>query len=179
MDLTEHRYADEERLRLYCYGVAGVVGVMMAYVMGMKSDRAISHAADMGRAMQMTNIARDVADDFALGRVYLPATWLREVGLSADEVMDTGRRKDLALVVGRLLNWADEHYARGFGGIQFLSKRSALTIAVAAEVYRSIGSVIRKRGERAWDTRSHTTRFQKMLASGRGVSKWLQFQGGV
>ncbi|HKJ61756.1 MAG TPA: squalene/phytoene synthase family protein, partial [Hyphomicrobiales bacterium] len=80
MDVEERHYGTLEDTLSYCYHVAGVVGVMMAMIMGVRDSETLDRASDLGIAFQITNIARDVMDDVALGRVYLPAQWLREEG---------------------------------------------------------------------------------------------------
>ncbi len=86
MDLTKDRYATFAELDLYCYRVAGVVGLMLTPVLGCTDARAASHAADLGRAMQLTNILRDVREDLERGRVYLPAEELRAFGLTEEDL---------------------------------------------------------------------------------------------
>ncbi|MGZ3447570.1 MAG: phytoene/squalene synthase family protein, partial [Myxococcaceae bacterium] len=86
MDVAGHRYRSFADLELYCYRVAGTVGLMMASVLGTSDPRAAGPAADLGRAMQLTNILRDVREDLARGRVYLPEDELAAFGLSRDDL---------------------------------------------------------------------------------------------
>ena len=76
MDVRATQYASLKELLLYCYRVAGTVGLMMAHVMGLRDEAALKHAADLGIAMQLTNIARDIVEDASMGRIYLPSPWL-------------------------------------------------------------------------------------------------------
>src|ERR1051325_6811727 len=78
MDARGTRYTTLKELLLYCYRVAGTVGLMMTHVMGVRDQRALRNATDLGIAMQLTNIARDIIEDAAIGRIYLPLAWLRE-----------------------------------------------------------------------------------------------------
>src|SRR5262245_29730545 len=78
MDARGTRYNSLKELLLYCYRVAGTVGLMMSHVMGLRDENALKHAADLGIGMQLTNIARDIREDAAMGRIYLPLTWLQE-----------------------------------------------------------------------------------------------------
>src|SRR5690606_24146896 len=80
MDAAGHRYEDAADLRLYCFRVAGVVGLMMSHVMGLADERALADAARLGIAMQLTNICRDVREDWARGRLYLPRALLERAG---------------------------------------------------------------------------------------------------
>ena len=86
MDARGVRYATLQELLLYCYRVAGTVGLMMAHVMGLRDERALRNAADLGIAMQLTNIARDIIEDADMGRIYLPSAWLKEAGIEPSEI---------------------------------------------------------------------------------------------
>ena len=154
MDVAAYRYQALPDTLLYCYRVAGVVGVMMAYVMGVREPVALQRAADLGIAFQLTNIARDVLDDARLGRCYLPAAWLAEVGIPPGAHADEAQRERLVSVVERLLAEADRYYASALQGLQSLPFRSAWAVATALGVYREIGDVVRARGTRAWDQRA-------------------------
>jgi 15-cis-phytoene synthase len=168
MDLEGRRYPGMEDLFLYCYHVAGTVGLMMAHVMGVRDAATLRRAADLGIALQMTNIARDVLDDARAGRVYLPLAWLAEAGVPADEVAEVRHRRGVACVVARLLTEADRYYQSGGHGLSHLSFRSAWAVAVARGVYREIGERVRRLGERAWDERVVVPRTRKLLEVGRG-----------
>jgi phytoene synthase len=154
MDVADHRYESLPDTLLYCYRVAGVVGVMMAYVMGVREPVALQRAADLGIAFQLTNIARDVLDDARLGRCYLPAAWLAEAGIPPGSHADEAWREQLLTVVQRLLAEADRYYASALQGLQSLPFRSAWAVATALRVYREIGDLLRERGARAWEQRA-------------------------
>jgi 15-cis-phytoene synthase len=85
-DLEQTRYATFEELAIYCYGVASTVGLMSMHILGYESDDAIPYAIKLGVALQLTNILRDVAEDWRRGRLYLPLDELAEFGLSEDDV---------------------------------------------------------------------------------------------
>lgn len=140
-------------LRLYCFRVAGVVGLMYAHIAGVSDAKALEHAVDLGIAMQLTNIARDVGDDARRGRVYLPRLWLREAGVDPEAVLDPARREALALVVGRLLDAAQACYRSGERGLVYLPWRAALAAAAASRIYAQIGRQVRAKGAAAWDER--------------------------
>jgi phytoene synthase len=154
MDVAGHRYHVLPDTLLYCYRVAGVVGVMMAYVMGVREAAALQRAADLGIAFQLTNIARDVLDDARLGRCYLPATWLAEAGIPPGAHAEPAHRERLPAVVARLLVEADRYYASAAQGLQYLPFRSAWAVGTALRVYREIGILVRARGSRAWERRA-------------------------
>ncbi len=172
MDVSARRYATLEDTLDYCWHVAGVVGVMMALVMGVKpGDLAtLRRAQDLGLAFQLTNIARDVMEDAANGRIYLPAGWLAEAGVPEGEITARPHRVAVFGVTQRLLAVAEPYYASAMAGLPALPLRSAWAIAAARGVYRQIGVIVGQRGARAWDTR----------ASSSGPMKaWLALQGGL
>jgi phytoene synthase len=163
MDVTNFRYRTIDETLLYCYRVAGVVGVMMALVMGVRDTRNLQRAADLGIAFQLTNIARDVVDDARNGRCYLPAEWLAEAGVPPDGIAQPEHRLAVAGVVRRLLTEADRYYQSADTGLQALTFRSGWAVATALGVYRDIGNIVRARGARAWDTRAVVGVPRKML----------------
>ena len=170
MDVEAHAYRTLDDVLLYAFHVAGVVGVMMAEVMGVRDGATLQRACDLGLAFQLTNIVRDVIEDAQNGRVYLPADWLAEEGLRSEptEVADPANRAALAQVAERLLATADRYYASARDGLPDLRLRSAWAIASARGVYRAIGRVVRRRGARAWDRRPGTSTAAKLLLLGRG-----------
>lgn len=147
---------------LYAYHVAGVVGLMMARVMGVRHTETLRRAADLGIAFQLTNIARDVAEDAANGRIYLPQNWLAAAGITAERVDDPLSRVALANVTANLLDVADDYYRSALYGIADLPFRSAVAIAAARSVYRAIGTTVRQRKAAAWDRRASVPKAHKM-----------------
>ncbi len=93
MDVDEERYRTLDELLVYCWRVAGVVGVMMARIMGVRDEAVLDRASDLGLAFQLTNIARDVVDDAVAGRVYLPLDWLTQEGLEVADLTDPRRAR--------------------------------------------------------------------------------------
>jgi 15-cis-phytoene synthase len=131
--------ADEAALLEYASLVAGSVGEMMARTLGVNDPDAIQPARDLGVAMQLTNIARDVFEDANAKRIYLPATWLGRLDLQALASGDKAVAAELAPVLARLLALADSYYLRGRAGLHFLPRRARLGIGVAARLYQAIG----------------------------------------
>ena len=162
MDARDHVYRTEEDTLLYCYHVAGAVGIMMAMVMGVRDRATLLRACDLGIAFQLTNIARDVTADKDIDRIYLPATWLEDAGLTAENFCEPTNRKALFGVVSRLLDRADEHYDSAAHGLPALPYRCAWSIASARRIYRAIGTEVRNRGPNAWHARVTTTSSQKV-----------------
>jgi 15-cis-phytoene synthase len=135
-------------LEAYAARVAGSVGVMMTLVMGVNGRVALARACDLGVAMQLTNVARDVGADGALGRVYLPTSWLSDEGLSREEALRLASKKTfdprLACLTMRLLRRADLLYARAESGVSSLPADCRAAIFGARLVYADIGREIVK-----------------------------------
>lgn len=166
MDVEGRRYETVEELAAYCYGVAGAVGIMMALTLGVPpgEDDTLDRACDLGLAFQMTNIARDVAADARIGRVYLPADLLAREGLQAspEAVTDPANRTAVYRVVLALLDEADRYYRSAEAGIARLPFRRAWAIAAAASVYRAIGARRRAAGPDGLSRRVATGRAEKL-----------------
>jgi phytoene synthase len=162
MDVQDYRYQSIDDTLLYCYRVAGVVGLMMAKVMGAEAESTLDRACDLGLAFQLTNIARDIVEDAQIGRVYLPADWLAEVGVPADGVALPQHRAALATLAARLVDLAEPHYQSASQGLRDLPLRSAWSIATAHGIYRQIGVEVKARGPAAWDSRVSTSKGQKV-----------------
>jgi phytoene synthase len=157
MDVRDRAYASLDDTLNYAYHVAGVVGLMMAQIMGVSDPATLERACDLGIAFQLTNIARDVLPDADAGRIYLPADWLAQEGVSVFEVREPRHRMSVFNVVARLLDVADGYYESAADGIGYLPFRAAWAVATARRVYWSIGGVIRERRTAAWDKRAQTT----------------------
>jgi phytoene synthase len=162
MDAADVRYDTIDDTLRYCYHVAGVVGLMLASIMGARDDAVLERACDLGLAFQLTNIARDIVEDARIGRVYVPATWLREAGIPVAHVAHERYREALARVAARLVDHAEPYYDSAMDGVAALPLRSAWAIATARRVYRQIGIEVKRRGARAWDTRAGTSRATKL-----------------
>jgi phytoene synthase len=150
MDAAGHRYRTDSDLQLYCYRVAGVVGLMMSHVMGVARADALRSAADLGIAMQLTNICRDVREDWDRGRLYIPESLLAEVGAGwlpgrLGRPLPVAARAPLAACLARLLERADHAYRSGDAGLDALAPRCQLAIGAARRIYAAIGDVIAAR----------------------------------
>jgi len=148
---------------LYCYHVAGVVGVMMTYVMGVSDASVLRRAADLGIAFQLTNIARDVMDDASAGRCYLPQELLRNNGVPPEQIANPEYRASVVKVAKELLRVADRYYASAAEGVRALPLRAAWAICTARGVYRDIGEIVLAQGESAWQRRAVVSKSRKMF----------------
>ncbi len=139
-----------DALEAYAARVAAAVGAMMTLVMGVRERSALSRACDLGVAMQLTNVARDVGADAALGRMYLPTAWLEAEGLGRDEALRLARDEIFDPRIGRvtlrLLRRADALYARAETGIRALPSDARAAILGARLVYADIGREIAEHG---------------------------------
>ncbi|MEL6362660.1 MAG: phytoene/squalene synthase family protein [Pseudomonadota bacterium] len=178
MDIIPQEGMTMTDLLKYCYGVAGVVGVMMAIIMGVdREDRAtLERACDMGLAFQMTNICRDILDDARGGRIYLPTELLRRHGVPADpaSVLDPDNREAIWRLSLELLDLADEYYRSATEGIRRLPPRAAAAIAAARNIYRDIGHRIHYGGPDIWDSRVVVSKPRKLYLAALG-----SFTGGA
>ena len=163
LDADEWRPRSEADLYRYCYHVAGVVGCMMAVVMGVDPDdeATLDRACDLGMAFQLANIARDIEEDDCAGRCYLPVEWLVEMDMPPGEHMKPPFRARLALLTRRMTDRAGAFEASARAGTARLNFRAAWAVLAAGEIYGAIGREVAARGEKAWDHRVSTTRWQK------------------
>ncbi|MCP5396995.1 MAG: phytoene/squalene synthase family protein [Sphingomonadaceae bacterium] len=163
LDATDWRPRSEADLMRYCFHVAGAVGVMMAVVMGVspQDEETLDRACDLGLAFQLANIARDIEEDDAAGRCYLPIEWLVEQDIEPGQHMKPHHRGELVEMTEKLLTLMEEHAAASRMGAARLPFRSRWAILSATRIYTAIGHDVRQRGIHAWDHRAHTTGLQK------------------
>ncbi|MBC7624428.1 MAG: phytoene/squalene synthase family protein [Aeromicrobium sp.] len=153
-DLSEVRIGDTAELLTYCYRVAGTVGLMMTSSLDVTAPEALPYAIDLGIAMQLTNICRDVREDALRGRRYLPESLVGAIEPKAlIEPTSTVRLKAVH-ALRSLLDLADRHYASGEQGLRYLPVGARAGILVAARLYRQIGVVIRERDFDCWSSRA-------------------------
>lgn len=162
MDVSRREYLTLEDTLVYCYHVAGVVGAMMATIMGVTDQPTLNRAIDLGMAFQLTNISRDVMEDAADNRIYLPRDWLSEAGGPIEAQQFPGQEAAIFPVVDRLLSEADRYYDSAVHGISHLPFRCAWAIAAARKVYGAIGEEVRHQGPQAWEQRAGTSNLQKL-----------------
>ncbi len=146
-DATGRRYATLSDLRAYAARVAAAVGAMMTVLMGVRDADALARACDLGVAMQLTNIARDVGEDAVEGRLYLPLDWLAEAGMDPEAFLAFPTATPaLAVVVRRLLGEAQRLYFRAEAGIAALPIAARPAIFAARLIYAEIGREVRASG---------------------------------
>lgn len=175
LDAEGWRPRTEGDLMRYCYHVAGAVGVMMVHVMGVSEDdeAMLDRACDLGLAFQLANIARDMSEDDAAGRCYLPVEWLVEADIPPGEHMKPNHREELVALVGRLVDLAEQHEAAARYGAAQLPFRQRWAVLAAANIYLAIAREVRARGMKAWDHRVTISLPAKLGAVLRAFSQAL------
>ena len=162
-DAEGRRYETIGHLHGYAARVAGSVGAMMAVLMGVRDPHALARACDLGVAMQLSNIARDVGEDARMGRLYLPLAWMRDAGLDPDRwIANPTHDAALATVVRRLLDEADRLYARVGAGIARLPMACRPGINTARRLYAAIGHEVARGGLDAVTRRAVVPRHRKV-----------------
>jgi phytoene synthase len=157
-DLTAAAGFQEADLLRYCFRVAGTVGVLLCPILGLADRQLLPHAAALGMGMQMTNIARDVAEDWLRSRCYLPLEW-------TDGLRPGGGPPDPRRVrqgVQTILEVADGYYTAGEAGIVGLDTDSRLAVRAASRIYSAIGTRIRRRGFEVLDERARVSMLGKL-----------------
>jgi phytoene synthase len=170
MDASARIYETLDDTLAYCYHVAGVVGVMMAMIMGVRDSATLNRASDLGVGFQLTNIARDVIDDANAGRIYLPRAWLAETGVPAAELASLRHRQAVFAVTRRLLREADAYYRSALYGMSALPLQAAIGIGAARRIYRDIGRIVTARGAAAWHRRAAASKSRKIAAALSGAA---------
>jgi phytoene synthase len=174
-DLAGRRYESLADLNAYAARVAGSVGAMMTLLMGERDATVLARACDLGVAMQLTNIARDVGQDARAGRIYLPLRWLREVGIDPDAWLARPEFSPaLAQVIERVLAAADDLYDRAAAGISRLPARARPGVHAARLLYAQIGHELRRRGMDAVARRAHVSASRKLALALAAVGAALR-----
>ena len=162
-DAAERRYDTLSGVRDYSARVASAVGAMMCVLMRVRDPDALARACDLGVAMQLTNIARDVGEDARMGRIYLPLDWLREAGIDPiNFVRDPLPTGEVRRMVKRLLAEAERLYLRSEAGINVLPMQARTGIWAARLIYAGIGKEVRRQGYDSISMRAHTSTAQKL-----------------
>jgi 15-cis-phytoene synthase len=170
-DAQGKRYDTLEELHAYAARVAGTVGAMMALIMGATSKCALSRACELGAAMQLTNIARDIGEDARNGRLYLPLDWLREANIDEQAFLAHPEfMPAIGQLVERLLQEADRLYWSAEEGIKELPRDCRMAIQSARLVYAEIGEEVRRQGLNSVDKRAIVSTRKKLMLMARASS---------
>ena len=164
-DVTITRYATYEELCEYCYLVASTVGLMVAPILGYACDAALPFGVTLGRAMQLTNILRDVGEDARMGRVYLPTEDLARFGYSEREVFACVRDDRFVALMKFEIARVRALYAEAEPGIEMLSAESRYTVRLALSLYRRILRAIELNDYDVFSKRAFVPLRSKMLTA--------------
>lgn len=172
-DAAGRQYETLAELEDYAARVAGTVGAMMALLMGVRDAAALARACDLGVAMQLSNIARDVGEDARAGRLYLPRQWLREAGIEPEAWLAAPRHDTRLIgVLQRLLLHADSLYERAGAGVARLPLACRPSINAARFLYAAIGHEVARRGFDSVSGRAVVPRRRKAAGLARALVTW-------
>ena len=171
-DAAGRRYRTGSDLTAYCVRVAGTVGAMMSVLMGVRARDALARACDLGVAMQLTNIVRDLGEDAAAGRIYLPLDWLEEARVDPEAFVSSPRPSPGLLdVVRRLQTEASHLYARGETGVGALPADCRPGILAARHIYAAIGRRVEASGLALLERRARTSGFEKIALAALAMAR--------
>lgn len=177
MDLDRRVYRSLDELRLYTFRVASVVGGWITELVGESRAEVLDRAFALGHAMQLTNIVRDVGEDAAAGRLYLPLDLMERHGVQRDEIdrvrLDPARAlpRGLPDLLEALMEAAESDYDAAFDAIPELPEYAQRPIAVAASVYHGIHAAVRANGYDTIRERAFTSRWEKVTLARRGLRR--------
>jgi phytoene synthase len=164
--------ADPEELLCFAYGVAGTVGLLMCGLLGAQDPRAAPFAVNLGIALQLTNIARDVAEDAARGRFYLPAIWVSPETVRKALAGDASSIIETDEAVLKTLALARRYYKSAREGLWFLPPRNRRVVFLASVLYEAIGSKLIRKGSGAWKKRAVVSQFAKLALTVAAISRY-------
>ena len=171
-DTQGRLYHTLEDLHAYAARVAGTVGAMMCWIMGRQSSTTLARACELGVAMQLTNIARDVGEDARNGRIYLPLNWLAQAGMTPSQLLnESSATLAVKSIVNRLLDEADRLYKQAQTGIAELPADCRAAILAASLIYAEIGHQLRREGLDSISRRTVVSTRRKLVLL---VSAWTQ-----
>jgi len=167
MDLSSVRYATINHLELYTYRVASVVGLWLTELVGINDPKILKFASDLGHAMQLTNILRDVGEDASVGRVYIPMDKLLEYGILPESLSpiregNLDQPQQWSNLIEEMMGIASKKYQSAFKGISALPVFFQRPVLISALVYQDIHTAIRKNGYNNLSKRAHTTKLRKI-----------------
>lgn len=176
-DLVKTRYADFEELRQYCYQVASVVGLICIHIFGYRGEEvARQHAIDLGLAMQLTNICRDVREDWEFGRVYLPQDEMQRFGVTEQDLASGTVTDSFAQLIQFQIDRAREYFVSGRGLLSYLPKRSRACPAALGFIYSGVLDRIERAGYNVFDDRITVSKGAKLALMTKAwlIGPWLK-----
>jgi 15-cis-phytoene synthase len=167
MDLDYSAYPDFDALKVYCHRVAGVVGILSARIFGFEDPRTLDYAADLGLALQLTNIIRDVGEDARRNRVYLPLHELAEYGVTTDEIAHGRETENFRRLMDFQIARAHECYDRALAKLPAADRKAQRPGLVMAAIYRTLLDEIRNDGSHVLMGRTALTPMRKLWIAWR------------
>ncbi len=168
------RIQTERELIKYSYQVAGTVGLMMRPLIMVKNKEANKHAIDLGIAMQLTNIARDIYEDANMNRIYLPKEWLIDISIdqlksnSIDEI-----QLQMSKILKKLIELSEIYYRNGFSGMKYIPIKTRMAIFFAAKVYRAIGMKIKSNNYQYSNKRVYLNKLNKLWVTIKSLPEFI------
>ncbi len=138
MDLDQNRYADFKQLQLYCYRVASVVGLLSVQIFGFKNRKTLKYAHDLGMALQLTNIIRDVGEDARRNRIYLPLDELKKFGVTEAEILNSQASDKIKELLEFQIERAETFYDRALRELPTDDRKTQRTGLMMAAIYRTL-----------------------------------------
>ncbi len=162
LDINLKEIKTVQELEKYCYHVASTVGVMLCYVMGATDAKTIERAIDLGQALQITNILRDIDEDFKNGRIYIPLETRQQFRVTRDDFEKDEVSPNFKWLIKHMIALADSYYAKAEIGIQDLPPAAAFTVKVASRVYAEIMNEIKKMDYQVFKQRAIVPKWKKL-----------------
>jgi len=177
-ELYQNRYETWDELEVYCYRVAGTVGLMTLPVLGTAPGYTLEQAREpalaLGVAFQITNILRDVGEDALRGRIYLPRDQMRKFGVTEQQIFDGVINQNYVDLLKSEIRRAESYYDKAATGIQMLAPEARLAVASSLQVYKAILDKIKENDYDNFRKRAYVSKFDKFLML---PATWLQIQG--
>lgn len=167
MDLQQSRYLDFKALSLYCYRVAGVVGLLAAQIFGYQDRKTQKYAHDLGFAFQLTNIIRDVGEDARMGRIYLPIDELQRFGVPAADILNARHSDAFRRLMEFQIERAESYYAQAIDQLPAIDRRAQRPGLVMAAIYRTLLDEIKRDGCQVLTQRTSLTPIRKLWIAWR------------
>ncbi len=177
MDLTQTRYADEPALETYCYHVASVVGLLSIEIFGYTDPVCREYAVHLGKALQLTNILRDVGNDAVRGRIYLPEDQLRRFGVTADEILNHQPSERFQALAQWLASRARDYYARARASLPVTDRQNMVAAELMGSVYWRLLRVLER--ERFPVLSSVPVRLSKSTKLSVILQAWMRVKTGL
>jgi phytoene synthase len=167
MDLQQTRYLDFKALSLYCYRVAGVVGLLAAEIFGYQERKTQKYAHDLGMAFQLTNIIRDIGEDARRGRVYLPVDELKRFDVSVADILNARHSDNFRCLMEFQIERAEHYYEQAMSELPAADRKAQRPGLVMAGIYRTLLDEIKRDGCQVLTQRTSLTPVRKLWIAWR------------